>query len=84
MSLYSGTSRLLPESILQDQLVNDFSTRNTLPSKETVFFRVEFFVGHDAAASIAFHADLPRSNRYCLRRNHERGGFQELGKVTLS
>ena len=46
-------------SILQDQFVNDFSTRNTLPSKETILLSVKFLIGHHAATSITFHTSLP-------------------------
>ena len=42
----SSPLTLLSESVLQDYPVNDFSAGNTLPSKETIFFRVEFFIGH--------------------------------------
>lgn len=53
-----GTLTLLSESILQDHTVNDFSAGDTLPSKETIFFRGKFFVGHYATTFTAFHDSL--------------------------
>ena len=44
--------------IPQDNLVNDFTADNTSPSEKVSILAIEFFVIHEAIASMAFHNSL--------------------------
>ena len=46
-------------SILQDHLIDNFSTDNAPPSKKISIFTGEFFVNHGPIASMTFHGSLP-------------------------
>ena len=45
-------------TILQNHLIDDFSTRDASPSRELFIETVELFVDHDTAATMALHATL--------------------------
>jgi hypothetical protein len=44
--------------ILQDHLVNNFTTDNTPPSEIISTFAIEFFINHGPVASMAPHGNL--------------------------
>ena len=79
-----STLTLLRESILQDHLVNDFSAGDTLPSKESIFFRVKLFIDHPTTTFTAFHKSLPIPKDIALIEMINNYFFQNWVDLNLS
>jgi hypothetical protein len=54
-----GTLRFLFKSILQNNLVNDFTAENASPSEKFLAKTVEFFEYHYSSTPIALHGRPP-------------------------
>jgi hypothetical protein len=56
---WKGFSSLLIESILQDHLVNDLSTKDASPSEKLFTNTIEFFEDHGSATTMTLHKKPP-------------------------
>lgn len=71
-----GGPVLFLTSILQDDMINDFSTDDASPSKEFAFFTIELFTDHETITSIAFHNSLLCRGRFIPSKVYESHNYR--------
>jgi hypothetical protein len=57
---------ILAESILQDDLVNNLSAKDTSPPEKFLSDSVEFFINHCPLATVTFHGSLLLPSPYAV------------------
>jgi len=57
------------ESILQDHLVNDLSTKDASPSEKFFTYTIEFFEDHDPTTTMTLHNKPPIFELYEIISN---------------